>query len=157
MTEYETQSGCLVCRKQRGELPVPGGAIYEDHLVFISHAPLFGDETEHYIGHIFLETKRHVPELADLSDEEAREVGLWSDRTARALIAALGMEHVYAFFISDGVPHVHLHLTGRYPGAPREYWGPRVDEWPDAPKGGVEQLAAAPQLVREWLQQYPVE
>jgi len=37
------------------------------------------------------------------------------------------------FILGDGVPHVHVHVIGRYPGAPREYRGPGVDEWPDCP------------------------
>jgi len=151
MTPEKMKEECLVCRKHRGELAVPGGVIYEDELIFVSHAQLFGDETEHYLGHIFLETKRHVPELADLTEEEAQAVGLYASRIARALIATESVEHVYSFFICDGVPHVHLHIIGRYPGAPREYWGPRVDEWPDAPKGGVEELAAVAERVRDWL------
>ena len=31
---------CLVCRKHRGEVAVPGGFIYEDDLISISHAQL---------------------------------------------------------------------------------------------------------------------
>lgn len=27
-------------------------------------------------------------------------------------------------------------LLPRYVGTPREYWWDRVDEWPDAPRGG---------------------
>jgi len=38
-------SDCFVCRKQRGEVSVPGGVIYEDDLISISHAQLWGDET----------------------------------------------------------------------------------------------------------------
>ncbi|MBN1267786.1 MAG: HIT family protein [Anaerolineales bacterium] len=153
MAKNKTTSNCLVCRKHRGEFAVPGGVIYEDDLVFISHAQLFGDETEHYLGHIFVETKRHIPELADMTEEEAQAVGLYTSRIARALIATEGVEHVYSFFIADGVPHVHLHIIGRYPGAPREYWGPKVDEWPDAPKGGEEAMASVASRVRVYLQQ----
>ena len=37
---------------------------------------------------------------------------------------------------------MHIHLVPRYPGAPREYWGVHVDEWPDAPHGGPQEMAA---------------
>ena len=67
-------------------------------------------------------------------------------------VSASGAEHVYAFVIGDGVPHVHVHLIGRYPGAPREYWGPRVDEWPDAPHGGEQEIAQVAARVRRYLQ-----
>ena len=68
---------CLVCRKHRGEVAVPGGLIFEDDLISISHAQLFGEEKVHYLGHVFVESKRHVPELADLTGHEAQAIGLW--------------------------------------------------------------------------------
>ena len=116
---------CLVCQKHRGEISLPGGAIIENELTFVTHAQFFGDEKDHYLGHLFVEPKRHVAEIGDLT-EEAREVGYQVSRAAKALMATLGMEHVYSFVIGDGVPHVHVHVIGRYPGAPRAYWGPKV-------------------------------
>jgi len=59
---------CIVCRKHRGQVAVAGGPIYEDEFIFVSHAQLWGDETAHYLGHLFIEPKRHVAELADLSE-----------------------------------------------------------------------------------------
>ena len=53
----------------------------------------------------------------------------------------------------DRVPHLHLHLIGRYPGAPRQYWGPRVDEWPDAPHGAEREIEEVAARVRRFLQQ----
>jgi histidine triad (HIT) family protein len=147
-------SDCLVCRKHKGKVEIPGGVIYEDDLVFISHAQLWGDEQEHYLGHVLVEVKRHVAELADLSGEEAEAVGLWTTRVARALLSTEAMEHVYSFFIGDGVPHVHIHVIGRYPGAPHEYWGARVDEWPDAPKGTVKEIEQVATRVRNFLNEY---
>lgn len=147
---------CLVCRKQRGEMPPVGGVIYEDELVFASHAQLWAGKTEYYLGHLMLETRRHVAGLADLTDEEARAVGLWSARLAGALTATEGVEHVYSFVFGHHVPHLHIHLLPRYPGAPPEYWGVKTDEWPDAPHGGDADVEALNQRVRdhihsEWL------
>ena len=51
-------------------------------------------------------------------------------------------EHVYAAVIGHGVDHFHMHVIPRYPGTPREYWWTRVDEWPDAPRGGDAEIAA---------------
>ena len=142
---------CLVCRKQRGEIAVPGGIIFEDDLISISHAQLFGEEKDHYLGHVFVEAKRHVPELADLTAQEAQAIGLYISRVAQALLRTEGMEHVYSFFIGDGVPHVHVHVIGRRPGAPREYWGPKVDEWPGAPRGGEAEIAQVADRLRAYL------
>jgi diadenosine tetraphosphate (Ap4A) HIT family hydrolase len=154
MSNTSTTLDCLVCRKQRGDLAVPGGFIYEDDLISISHAQLFGEEKAHYLGHVFVESKRHVPELADLTEEEAQAVGLWISRVARALLQTEGMEHVYSFFIGDGVPHVHVHVIGRRPGAPREYWGPRVDDWPQAPRGGEAEMAQVADRLRDYLKEH---
>jgi histidine triad (HIT) family protein len=142
---------CLVCRKYKGLIPVPGGAIFENELIFISHAQLFGSEKDHYLGHVFVETRRHVAELADLTEEEARTLGLYVSRIANALLHTENMEHIYSFVIGDGVPHVHVHVIGRYPGAPREYWGPKVDEWPAAPRGGEPEIAALAARLRDFL------
>ncbi len=146
-----TPADCLVCRKHRGEVAAPGGVIYEDDVIFVSHAQLWGIEQTHYLGHVFIEPKRHTPELADLNEAEARVVGLFTSRVAQALMQVLGVDHVYSFVIGDGVPHVHVHVIGRYPGAPREYWGPKVDEWPAAPKGDEAQLAQVASQLRAFF------
>jgi histidine triad (HIT) family protein len=154
MMSDTTTVECLVCRKHRGEVAVFGGIIFENDLISISHAQLFGEEKDHYLGHVFVESKWHVPELADLTEQEAQAIGLWTSRVAQALLHAEGMEHVYSFFIADGVPHVHVHVIGRRPGAPREYWGPRVDDWPQAPRGGEDEIAQVADRARAYLNEH---
>lgn len=144
---------CLVCRKHRDQVTVAGGAIYEDEILFVSHAQLWGEEPKRYLGYVFIEPRRHVAELADLSEAEAEAMGLLAARLARALMHTEGAEHIYAFVIGDGVPHVHMHLVGRYPGAPREFWGIRVDEWPEAPHGSEREIAEVASRVRCFLQE----
>jgi diadenosine tetraphosphate (Ap4A) HIT family hydrolase len=135
------ETDCFVCRKHRGEEAVPGGPIYEDDLFFVSHrAPSPGERA--YLGWCFVEPRRHVPGLADLTDAEAQIIGLLAARLSRALKAELNAEHVYAFVIGDHVPHLHVHLIVRHPGAPREYWGVHVDEWPQAPTGDEDEIVA---------------
>ena len=105
-----SSNACLVCRKHRGEVDVPGGVIYENDLIYISHAQLWGEEKEHYLGHVFVETRRHVAEVADLTDEEAQIIGVYTGRVAKALLQTQNMEHIYIFVFGDGVPHVHYHV-----------------------------------------------
>jgi diadenosine tetraphosphate (Ap4A) HIT family hydrolase len=143
---------CFVCRKHRGLESVPGGVIFENAAIYISHAQLWGEETTHYLGHLFIEPKRHVPELSQLGPEEAREIGLYTSLAAKALQDVCGAVHVYSFVIGDHVPHVHVHVIGRYPGAPREYWGPKVDEWPGAPRGGADAIAELAARLRAFFQ-----
>jgi len=147
----QTANDCIVCRKQQGEVNVFGGFIYEDELIAVSHSLFWGDEKTHYLGHLFIETKRHVAEYADLTDEESQRIGLYIKRVSQALLNTLTMDHVYAFIIVDGVPHMHVHVIGRYCGAPREYWGSKVDEWPDAPKGGEAEIEKLTYKLREYL------
>ncbi len=64
------------------------------------------------------------------------------------------MEHVYSFFIGDGVPHVHIHVIGRYAGAPREFWGPKVDEWPGAPRGTEPEIARVAGRVQAFFKEH---
>jgi histidine triad (HIT) family protein len=150
MSDIKT-SECLVCRKHKGQVDIPGGVIYENNLIFISHAQLWGNEKEHYLGHVFVESKRHVAELAELTEQEAKAIGLFTSRVAKALLHTESMEHVYTFFIGDGVPHVHIHVIGRYPNAPKEYWGAKVDEWPEAPKGTAAEIEKVATRVRNFL------
>jgi histidine triad (HIT) family protein len=122
---------CPVCQKHHGEGLLTGEVIYEDEHVFISHAP--AGVVDGYLGYLFVDSKRHVRGLAELEDEEACALARVVSRLARVLEKE-GADHVYAFTF-DHVPHHHTHVVARYPGTPREYWGPRVDEWPDAPRG----------------------
>jgi diadenosine tetraphosphate (Ap4A) HIT family hydrolase len=151
MMNHNDVGDCLVCRKHIGEIDIPGGVIYQNDLIFVSHAQLWGDEKEHYLGHIFIESKRHVPQLADLTEQEAQAIGLYSSRVAKALLHTESMEHVYSFFIGDGVPHVHIHVIGRYPNAPKEYWATKVDDWPEAPKGTAKEIEQVAARVQNFL------
>ena len=147
----ETAVDCLICRKHRGEVPVPGGTIAEDGLVYTGHAQIRLGQTTAYLGYLMVEPQRHVPGLQELRDDEARALGSWVARLSRALVAEAGAEHVYAFVLGDQVAHVHVHVVPRYPGAPEEYRGPHVDEWPGAPRGGAPEIEALCERLREWL------
>ncbi|MEZ0092281.1 HIT family protein [Streptacidiphilus sp. EB129] len=141
---------CFVCAKHQGTTLMPGGPVWVDELVVVSHlsprAP--GAPGEVYLGHLFVEPRRHAPGLPDLADAEAQSVGRWCARAARALRQVAGAEHVYAAVIGDSVPHLHVHLLPRYPGTPREYWWDRVDEWPGAPRGGEAEAASLVEQLR---------
>jgi len=131
---------CLVCRKHRGDLPAPGGAVYEDNLVYASHVFIPEGREVVYLGWLVLEPKRHAPCLPDLTDAEAERFGLMTTRVSRALTQATGAEHIYSSVLGHHVPHLHLHLFPRYPNTPREYWWPRLDDWPDLPRGGEHEV-----------------
>jgi diadenosine tetraphosphate (Ap4A) HIT family hydrolase len=136
---------CYVCEKQRAG----DGVISGDDLIVLGHvlpdAP--GTDGRVYLGHLIVEPRRHVPGLADLTADEAAALGQWAARGARALQA----EHVYSSVIGHRVDHLHVHLIPRYPGTPREYWWPKLDEWPDAPMGGAEEVLRKVEEIRTRL------
>ena len=142
---------CFVCRKHRGEVSIPGGAIYEDDLVYASHAQIREGQTTAYLGYLMVEPKRHVPGLEGLTDEEAAALMRLVTRLSRALKATEQAEHIYLLVFGELVHHVHIHVVARYPDAPREYWGASVDEWPEAPRGGPAEMEAVCARLREYL------
>lgn len=95
-----------------------------------------------YRGYLVVEPKRHAPGLGDLTDDEAAAVGRLVNRAARAIKDCAGADHVFAFVYGTAVPHLHVHLAPRYPDTPREYWGPRIREWPEAPTVDPEAMRA---------------
>ena len=52
---------CFICRKHRGLETVPGGALYEDDIVYAGHAQIRPGQETAYLGYLMAETKRHVP------------------------------------------------------------------------------------------------
>jgi histidine triad (HIT) family protein len=131
---------CVFCSIQRGLVPAAGGPVYEDDLVYAHH--YHSREERTYLGHLMLETKRHTPGFADLTSAEAQAVGLLIARLSSALKACTDAEKVYAVFYGEVTPHLHVHLTARYPDTPAEYLRWNVEEWPDAPRGTEDEVAA---------------
>ena len=144
-------SDCFVCCKHRGETNTPGGAIYEDELVYAGHAEIRPGFRDGYLGYLMVEPKRHVRGFAGLNDQEAAALGQLVAHLSRALEKVVAAEHVYAFVLGHHVDHLHLHLVPRYPGAPREYWGVHVDEWPDAPHGDAAAITELCDQLRRYL------
>jgi len=142
---------CFVCDKHAKGDAVDGGVIYEDELTYAGHL-LPPDLTDVYLGYVMVEPKRHVTGLGELNDEEAAALGILVNDLSRALKEVEGAEHVYSVVLGDAVPHLHIHLAPRYPGAPEEYWGMRVDEWPEAPRGGTVEITAVSDRLSRALQ-----
>jgi diadenosine tetraphosphate (Ap4A) HIT family hydrolase len=140
---------CLFCNIQQGRVPLAGGPIYEDDLVFAQHAE-FGEEPA-YLGQLAIQTRRHTPDFAELTACEAQAIGLLIARLSQALKICTGAEKVYVEFYAEVTPHLHTFLTARYPGTPAEYLRWRVKEWPDAPRGGADAVAALCERLRATL------
>jgi histidine triad (HIT) family protein len=126
---------CFVCRKHRSEEIVPGGAIYEDDLVFSGHSWSVEEACTPYLGSFIVEPKRHLSSWAELDDEEAGRLGRVIRDVSRALKRVAGAEHIYVFVLGHNVPHLHVWVLPRFPDTPREFWGLKLFEWPEKPEG----------------------
>jgi histidine triad (HIT) family protein len=144
---------CLFCDLATGVTAPVDGLIYADDLVVASHASPDADDKPEYLGYVYAQTRRHARSLAELSDEEARAMGLLLTRLSRAIKVCAGAEHVYAEFYAEVVPHVHILVVARYAGTPTEYWRWRVTEWPQAPRGGRKEIAELARRLREHIAQ----
>jgi histidine triad (HIT) family protein len=78
---------------QRGEIAIPGGAIYEDDLTYISHGQMESEGLT-YPGGLFVEPKRHVASIADLGRAEAERIGWLISVASRGLMCE-SAERVY--------------------------------------------------------------
>ena len=142
---------CFVCRKHRGEIEPPGGALYEDELVYASHGVIEDGERTAYPGVLFVEPRRHVPGMAQLTAAEAERVGLLTSRLARALETSEGAERTYLSVLGHHVSHLHVWIVPRYAGTPEDRVGLAVLRWPGAPSADASQIEALCQRIRNAL------
>ncbi len=140
---------CPICLKHKNKLPA---AIYVDDLVYAGHSFLTGEGETAYLGYLIVEPRRHVPGLAELTEQEAASLGHLITRLSQALKESEGAEHLYLFVLGHHVDHLHYHLLPRYPGTPREFWGVRIDEWPAAPRGDATVIAALCDRLRNFME-----
>lgn len=101
---------CFVCRKHNGqESTPPGGYIYEDEHWMVCHAPgKLGP-----LGTLFIESKRHFLDYAEMSDAESASLGNVMRTIYHALKLHTGAERVYQVTMMDGAPHFHSWLVPR--------------------------------------------
>jgi ATP adenylyltransferase len=132
---------CVICAKHRGEGPMKAELVGRYHGFWVYHAQP-GDDGRAALGHLVMETDRHVPYLADLTDADAAALGPLRSRLARALRDELGVPYVFAAVIGTAIPHFHEHLLPHHPGIPPDVpWHQSDDAGPQADAGTVSELA----------------
>ncbi len=134
---------CLTCRIERGEIEVPGGLVYRDDDWAVDHC--IGPAG---VGAMVVRARRHVESLWDLSDREARSIGLVIRGVSGAIVAALRAERVYVSLWVDRKPyHVHWVLWPRYKGMMERYGGGGLELqsglWSEGPPEPAEVAKAA--------------
>jgi diadenosine tetraphosphate (Ap4A) HIT family hydrolase len=99
---------CFLCQKHDGkEDSPPGGYIYEDQHWMVCHAPgKLGP-----LGTLFIESKRHFLDYAEMTDEESVSLGIVMRKIYEVLKLHTEAERVYQVTLIDGVPHFHSWLV----------------------------------------------
>ncbi|OMG00516.1 HIT family protein [Paenibacillus sp. FSL R7-0337] len=101
---------CFICEKQLGNTPQPpGGYIYEDEHWKVCHFPA----EQSVLGQLVLESKRHLLDFAEMTEDEAGSYGIVVKKLISALKQVAGAERVYTVIMVDGVPHFHAHFIPR--------------------------------------------
>ena len=124
---------CMFCERLRNPSELADCMVYEDELFHVSHQ--VNEEGQTYLGSVIIQTRRHVHDLAELTEEEASKLGSLITRSSRALKNCTGASWTYAESFLERYQHVHVIITARYPGMPKEYIRLAIRKWPDAPKG----------------------
>ena len=123
---------CAICAKHRGKGYLVGGPlIWEDEQILVFHRPPAGTGRV-FLGHLFIETRRHVPYFDQLTDAEAISVGWAAVRSARAIRQTLDPEYVFAAIVGRGMAHFHQHVFARYRGTPEELDWMASNQWAEA-------------------------
>jgi histidine triad (HIT) family protein len=130
---------CIVCQKHQNFSDYVGAPIAERGGLVLAHFPFLLDERAAK-GHLIIEPRRHITDLTEMNDAEANALGGLARDAVAAIKKLLHAEHVYFFRINDKVPHLHFHLVPRYAGTPKEFWGPKIMEWPGREALALEQI-----------------
>jgi diadenosine tetraphosphate (Ap4A) HIT family hydrolase len=104
--------GCSICLKHVGRGPLKGQLVGRSGAFWVWHAPPEEDGRTR-LGHLLIESDNHVPYLADLTPDQAAELGRLRARLASVLRTALHAEFVMATVIGMGVAHFHEHVYAR--------------------------------------------
>jgi len=112
----------LVARRDAGEAPSWDRILRTEHWDVV-HA--FGTSLE---GWLVLVVRRHLTAVADLSDEEAVELGPLLKRVSAAVQEVLDCDKTYVVQLAEHPqhPHVHVHVIPRPRDLPDEHKGPRI-------------------------------
>ena len=106
---------CMACDVLAGSIEAPGGVIHETRHWTVDHA------VPRWIrGWLIVKPKRHVEHLAELSPEEAAELGPLVRATSAAVARILEPQRVYVLSLGEEVHHIHLHVIPRYRELPPE-------------------------------------
>jgi diadenosine tetraphosphate (Ap4A) HIT family hydrolase len=137
--------GCIACDLTHGRRDLPGGLIYESDRWRVEHCvgPLG-------VGTLVVKPTRHVERIADLTSEEAAEMGVILHRASGVVSALTKASQVYVCLWSHGPAHIHFVVQPETEAVVKAFgaWGPALQaemfergELPD--HEGVEKFASS--------------
>lgn len=132
-------ASCSICAKHADLAASTGPVIAEEGGLWLTHFPV-QDGADPVRGYLLVEPLRCIRDMSEMDEGEARAFGALVARGEKLIKQRLGAEHVYLFRINDAVAHLHFHLVPRYPGTPKEFWGLRIREYPDAPRVNLSEI-----------------
>ncbi|GIF94922.1 hypothetical protein Cci01nite_00160 [Catellatospora citrea] len=135
---------CLLCRPADADRFFERRRVWEDE-----HWRLSVVLRGAVAGFAHLESRRHIPYLADLDGPEAATLGPVLARATAAVREATGADKVYVTVFGDRVQHLHFNLAPCHPGGPLVGGAGQVR--PDAPAASPAAHDAAAKAVRRLL------
>lgn len=100
---------CLSCDITSGKITPPGGILFENELITISHSIPPAQSK----GFMIVQPKRHVEHIADLTEEESIEMAKAIRVTSNCLMRVLTPEKIYVCSFGETVKHVHFYVIPR--------------------------------------------
>jgi ATP adenylyltransferase len=143
-----TDHSCDICRKHSSGDGSAGQLVARPAGFWVFHAPP-GADGRAPLGYLYIETDRHAPYLADLTQEEAAALGRIRSVLAAALRDAFDPEFVFAAVIGRSIAHFHEHLFVRHRGTGAEVTWDASDE--AAPRADEAQVAELVDRLRSAL------
>jgi diadenosine tetraphosphate (Ap4A) HIT family hydrolase len=115
--------GCIACDLTHGRRDLPGGVIYETDHWRVEHCigPLG-------VGTLLVKPLRHVQRIADLTADEASEMGPLLHRTSNVVGRLANASQVYICLWSHGPAHIHFVVQPETEAAVESFgtWGPAL-------------------------------
>ena len=123
-TEVVCQSCEWMERRTRGEAPA------WDCILRTDHWDIVHSNNTSLEGWLVLVLRRHVEAVADMSDDEARELGPLLRRVSSALHHVTGCVKTYVVQFAEHPQHrhVHIHVIPRHADLADDITGPRIFE-----------------------------
>lgn len=103
-------STCGICKANSGEVPVPGGIIFENDLWLVRHLTPWRCVP----GWMMVQSQRHVAGISDFNDAEAANFGPAFRHLQKVLQDVTGALRIYTASMNESSPHFHCHLVPRY-------------------------------------------